>query len=112
VEKTLLFSLTKKDFEMQTFRSGGKGGQNQNKVNTGVRFIHRASGAVGEGRDSRTQLENKKNAFMRMAGTPKFQAWLKLEIARQLGKEAEVKQKVERLMSPENLKVEYLGEEQ
>ena len=30
--KELLFSLTKKDFEIQTFRSGGKGGQNQNKV--------------------------------------------------------------------------------
>ena len=27
-----LFTLTKKDFEMQTFRSGGKGGQHQNKV--------------------------------------------------------------------------------
>lgn len=40
-EKVLLFSVTIKDCEVQTFRSGGKGGQNVNKVESGVRIIHR-----------------------------------------------------------------------
>jgi protein subunit release factor B len=36
MKKEKLFSITKKDFKIQTFRSGGKGGQHQNKTNSGV----------------------------------------------------------------------------
>ena len=63
--RELLFSVTRDDFTIQTFRAGGKGGQKQNKTDSGVRCIHNASGAVGEGRDERSQLQNKKNAFKR-----------------------------------------------
>ena len=48
MSKRLLFSVTKNDFDIQTFRSGGKGGKNVNKVETGVRVIHRDSGATGQ----------------------------------------------------------------
>lgn len=61
-EKQLMFSVTLADCDMQTFRAGGKGGQNQNKRDTGVRIIHRASGARGEARDERSQLQNKRLA--------------------------------------------------
>ncbi len=108
--KTLLFSITKKDFEMQTFRSGGPGGQNQNKVSSGVRLVHRASGAVGESRESRSQLQNKKSAFLRLTNNKVFRSWLKLESARRTGALAEVERAVDRAMRPENLKVEYLSE--
>lgn len=54
-EKTLLFSLTKKDFTIQTFCTGGKGGQHRNAKQNGVRIIHPASGAVAEHRDGRDQ---------------------------------------------------------
>ena len=64
--RELLFSITKDDFTIQTFRSGGKGGQNQNKRETGVRIIHNDSGARGESRNHRTQLANKKEAFRRL----------------------------------------------
>ena len=60
MSKKLLFSLTKKDFVIETFRSGGPGGQNQNKRNTGVRIRHPESGAVAESRVHRTQEQNKK----------------------------------------------------
>ena len=56
--RELLFRVTMKDCDRQTFRAGGKGGQNQNKRDTGVRIIHRASGAVGESREHRTQGQN------------------------------------------------------
>ena len=46
--RELLFSVTRDDFTIQTFRAGGKGGQKQNKTDSGVRCIHNASGAVGE----------------------------------------------------------------
>ena len=53
--KVLLFSLTKKDFEIQTFCTGGKGGQHRNAKQNGVRIIHIASGARAEHRDGRDQ---------------------------------------------------------
>jgi hypothetical protein len=64
------------DCELQTFRAGGKGGQNQNKRESGVRIIHRASGARGESREERSQLQNKRTAFGRMARTIEFKLWL------------------------------------
>ena len=83
--KQLLFSLTKKDFDVQTFASGGPGGQHQNKTESGVRIVHRDSGAVGESREHRSQHMNKQAAFERLAKSVKFLAWHKLECARRLG---------------------------
>lgn len=71
-----IISLTKKNFRIDTFRSGGPGGQNQNKRSTGVRIVHQASGAVGESREHRTQLENKKAAFKRLTEHPKMHVWI------------------------------------
>lgn len=107
-EKRLLFSVTRKDCDWQTFRSGGKGGQNQNKVESGVRCIHRESGARGEARDSRDQLTNRRESFRRMTETPVFQKWHKIEVARRLGKLDAIEKTVDALMAPENIKVEYV----
>ena len=73
--KELLFTLSKEkgDFVVETFRCGGKGGQNVNKVETGVRIKHPASGAVGESREERTQGQNKKIAFDKLIKSKKFQ---------------------------------------
>lgn len=67
-----ILSVTLDDCDVQHFRSGGKGGQNQNKRDTGTRIIHRASGARGESRDERSQLQNKRTAWRRMIETPTF----------------------------------------
>jgi hypothetical protein len=85
IEKRLLFSVTKKDFERQTFRSGGKGGQNQNKVESGVRLIHHPSGARGEGREYRDQPKNERAAFERLVATKEFETWMKVETAKRMG---------------------------
>ena len=71
--RELLFSLTKKDFEMKTSPAGGPGGQNQNRRNTKVTFVHRPSGATGSCKDHRTQLPNKKAAFRRLVNSKEFQ---------------------------------------
>ncbi len=105
-----LFSVTKKDLTIQTFRAGGPGGQNQNKRETGVRIIHRDSGARGESREHRTQKQNREAAFSRMVLTDTFQNWLKVETARRLQDMTEVKKRisrdVEKEMTPRNLRVE------
>lgn len=111
-EKQLLFSLTKKDFEMETFRSGGKGGQHQNKTESGVRIRHPASGAVGESREERSQFQNKQNAFKRLLETKEFKVWHKLECGRRLGiaqikTQEQIEKEVDASMAAENLKIEF-----
>lgn len=102
--KRKLFSVTIHDCRVDTFRSGGKGGQNQNKVETGVRVVHEPSGAVGESREERSQLQNKRNAFVRMANTKRFQDWCRLTAAKMNG--FDIDAKVAADMDPKNLRVE------
>ena len=49
--------------DVETFRSGGKGGQHQNTTESGVRLRHRPSGVVAESRSERSQHLNKKNCL-------------------------------------------------
>ena len=101
-----LYSLSKKDFKLEFFRSGGKGGQHQNKTSTGVRIKHPASGAVGECRETRSQHQNKKIAFERLIKTPEFQKWRKIQSARALGLAIDAEKWAEEQMKPENLRIE------
>ena len=86
VMKRLLFSITMKDLEMQTFSVGGHGGSGKDTSNSGVRLIHHASGAVGEGREHRSNTANRREALVKLANHPKFKAWHKVECARRMGK--------------------------
>jgi hypothetical protein len=97
-----IFSVTLKDCDLQTFSAGGPGGQHQNTSNTGVRIIHRESGAVGESRENRSQLQNKKAAWRRMAESTKFKIWLNRRLA--FGPSPEIL--AEKDMAPGNLKIE------
>jgi len=104
-KKELLFSITRKDFEVQTFASGGPGGQHQNKTESGVRIIHKESGSVGESRTSRSQHDNKKLAINRLIESKKFKIWLNRKVHETISKKT-IEQKVEESMKPENLKIE------
>lgn len=76
----LILTISIKDCEQQFFRSGGPGGQNQNKRETGVRIIHHPSGARGEARDNRSREQNRKAAFVRMVHSKEFKNWIELEV--------------------------------
>jgi len=105
-EKELLFSVTAKDCDWDYYRGSGKGGQKKNKTSSAVRCTHRDSKAVGQAEDTRSQFQNKKLAFRRMAETDKFKTWIKVEKSRKLGKEAELEQAVERSMHSSNFRIE------
>jgi len=104
--KELLFSVTKKDLVIETYRGSGAGGQHRNKTDSAVRITHPASGAVGKSEDQRSQYQNKRVALKRLTEDPRFKAWV-AQVSKGLKTDKEIEQEVqESLADPANVKTE------
>ena len=115
MKKELLFTITKKDFDISYFSGTGAGGQHRNKSQNCVRIKHRDSGVTTTGQNHRSLEQNKKDAFLRLTKHPDFKKWHRIECAhRNIDIEEEKKQierEVNTQMQEKNLKVEYFDPE-
>jgi protein subunit release factor B len=110
-KKELLFSVTKKDLVIEFFSGHGPGGQNRNKCQNCCRIKHSESGAVATGQEERSREQNLRNAFRRLAETPKFKLWVQKKVW-EIDHKQTVEQYVDKMMEEKNLKVEILEDGQ
>jgi protein subunit release factor B len=105
--RELLFRVTRSDFDESHVRGSGPGGQHRNKVSTGVRLTHRASGATAEATDDKSQTRNRIEAFRRIRETPEWKRWFREMVAVTSGRES-TDQTIQRMMHPDNITTQVL----
>lgn len=106
MEKKLLFSITRKDMNITYFSGKGAGGQNRNRHMNCVRLNHKDSGTMVTGQSHKEMRSNIKEALQNLVNHPKFKVWHMRKVKEAMDKET-ITEKVERMMDPGNIKIEY-----
>lgn len=105
--RKLLFSITKKDLNIEYYSGSGAGGQHRNKHQNCIRLTHKESKTTVIATESRSRVQNLKIAFKRLITDNNFKTWVKLKASGEILTEYEINKKVDELMNEKNLKIEY-----
>lgn len=108
MSKELLFSVTRKDLEIDYFSGTGAGGQYRNKHQNCVRIRHPESGASTTGQSNRNRQANIREAFQGLVRSTRFRLWHARKVAKCLTNES-LDDKVDKAMDDRNIKFERRG---
>lgn len=106
---TPIFTITKKDFELTWFSGQGGGGQHRNKHQNCARILHKETGIICTGQSHKDRPSNLKEAMQGLANNPKFKAFCESRL-REIESGITIEQKVDKMMKPENIRVEVKDE--
>jgi len=104
-----LFSVTSRDCEWSYTKGTGAGGQKRNKTSSAVHCSHKPSGAHGYSEASRSQLDNRRDAFRKMGESDKFQTWAKMEMMKRTGEALEIERWLEQEMRKVKIEIKVDG---
>lgn len=104
-----VLTLTASDFTWSYTKGTGAGGQKRNKTSSAVHCKHEPSKAHGYSEGSRSQHDNRREAFERCVETPEFKDWLRLEVMRRSGEAARIEQEVKRQLNFIKVEVQQGG---
>jgi len=106
MKRELLFSITKKDFEIDYFSGKGAGGQHRNRHKNCVRLYHRDSKTRVTGQSNKEKRSNIKEALNNLVKHTKFKLWLNIKVYESDKQKKTVDELVNETMNSFNIKTE------